>query len=288
MLLKEIKDIFHKELRELYPEGEVDSFFYRCVEQYLGMERFVLALQPRLNLSKGEEAPFFGALAQLRNERPIQYILGTAHFMGLALKVDENVLIPRVETEELVQWILDDQRSREQSPAAPLRILDIGTGSGCIAIALAKNLPHAQVSAMDISPGALLVARENAQNHGVTIDFTQADIHCPGKTTAPPYDLIVSNPPYVREMERWQISSNVKDHEPGIALFVPDSDPLLHYRAIAVFAGERLVEGGLLYLEINQYLGEGSKSLLKEHNFSEIELRKDLFGNDRMLKGKKN
>jgi len=290
MLLKEIKDVFQKELRDLYPKEEIDSLFYRCVEHYLGMGRFVLVLRPQINLEKGEEAPFFAALAQLRQERPIQYIFGEAQFMGLDLKVNENVLIPRPETEELVQWILDDLKARGRPTGSSIRILDMGTGSGCMAIALAKNLPLARLTALDISPGALEVARENATRHGVDIDFREGDIlqsgaGIPGEG---PFDILVSNPPYVREMEKPWIKGNVKLHEPGIALFVPDQDPLLFYRAIARFAQVGLGANGLIYLEINQYLGEGSKSLLQEHNFSEIELRKDLFGNDRMVKGKKN
>lgn len=290
MLLKEIRDIFQKELRDLYPREEIDSLFYRCVEHYLGLERFVLVLRPQLNLEKGEEAPFFTALAQLRQERPIQYILGEAPFMGLDLKVNDNVLIPRPETEELVQWILDDLKAGGSPTGDGTRILDMGTGSGCIAIALAKNLPRARITALDISPGALDVARKNAKRHGVEIDFKEGDIlqagaGVPGEG---PFDILVSNPPYIRELEKPQIKGNVKLHEPGIALFVPDSDPLLYYAAIARYAQSGLGKNGHIYLEINQYLGEGSKCLLREHNFSEIELRKDLFGKDRMLKGKKN
>ena len=289
MLLKEIKDIFHKELHDLYPREEVDSFFYRCVEHYLGVGRFVLVLHPQRNLDREEETPFFAALAQLRQERPIQYILGSAQFMGLELKVDENVLIPRPETEELVQWILDDQKVQGRPTGRSIRILDIGTGSGCMAIALAKFLPQARVSALDISPRALEVARENAVGHGTDIDFREGDILEPGEwgQEKGAFDVLVSNPPYVREMERPQIRGNVKGHEPGIALFVPDGDPLRYYGAIARYAQKGLKKDGSIYLEINQYLGEESKSLLREHNFSEIELRKDLYGNDRMLKGKK-
>lgn len=282
MQLRTIKDIFHKELAGLYPQEEVDSFFYRCVEHYLGMERFVLVLRPELVLTKEEESPFFAALAQLRLERPIQYILGVAHFMDFELKVNENVLIPRVETEELVQWILDDFRGHGE----PLDILDIGTGSGCIAIALAKHLPRARVHALDISEKALQLARENALANGVDIHFMQGDILGPWEEghSLPKLDLIVSNPPYVREMEKEQMQKNVKDYEPELALFVPDGDSLVFYGAIARHAQGRLREAGLLYLEINQFLGMGTKRLLGEHNFSEIELRKDLFGNDRMLR----
>ncbi|WP_067035829.1 peptide chain release factor N(5)-glutamine methyltransferase [Allomuricauda sp. CP2A] len=307
MLLREIKNIFHKELDEIYPIEEVDAFFYRCVEHYLKLERFVLAVQPQLTLGKEEEQPLFEALSQLKQERPLQYILGMAHFMDMELKVNESVLIPRPETEELVQWILEDfekqsnqdaERSRSVISTPPndrsLQILDIGTGSGCIAIALAKHIPTAKVFALDVSEDALEVARENAQKNQVDITFLHQDILAPNPelgldldlALALDFDIIVSNPPYVRELEKGKIKNNVKEHEPGTALFVPDEDPLLFYKAIAQFSKANLKKGGSLYLEINQYLGEETKALLKAHNFSEIELRKDLFGNDRMLKAR--
>lgn len=295
MLLKEIKNIFHDELGKTYPKEEIDSFFYRCIEHYLKLERFILAIQPEFALTKEEEQPLFEALSQLKQERPLQYILGTAHFMDFELQVNGSVLIPRPETEELVQWILEDVASRKsevrsRKPEAgnmdfypsPLTILDIGTGSGCIAIALAKHLPHAKVYALDVSERALEVARENARLNQVDITFLKNDILAPELELD--FDIIVSNPPYVRELEKEEMKNNVKDHEPSLALFVSDGDPLVFYRAIAQFGRTRLKEGGSLYLEINQYLGEETKALLNAHNFSEIELRKDILGNDRMLK----
>lgn len=302
MLLKEIKNIFHNELGKTYPKEEIDSFFYRCIEHYLRLERFVLAIQPELTLTKEEEQPLFEALSQLKQERPLQYILGTANFMDLELQVNEAVLIPRPETEELVQWILEDCQTKKKNLDAErsrsvistslndcsLRILDIGTGSGCIAIALAKHLPQAKVYAIDVSEKALEVARENARLNQVDITFLKNDILAPELALELEleldFDIIVSNPPYVRELEKEEMKNNVKDHEPSLALFVSDGDPLVFYRAIAQFGRTRLKEGGSLYLEINQYLGEETKALLKAHNFSEIELRKDIFGNDRMLK----
>ncbi|MBR9853552.1 MAG: peptide chain release factor N(5)-glutamine methyltransferase [Algicola sp.] len=290
MQLKEIKNIFHKELGGIYPKEEIDSFFYSCIEHYLKLERFVLAVQPGLTLIKKEEQPLFEALAELKLEKPIQYILGTAHFMDLELQVNENVLIPRPETEELVQWILDTERSQSviSTPLndRSLHILDIGTGSGCIAIALAKNLPNAKVYALDVSKVALEVAQKNAQANGVDITFLHQDIlnNERGFPSEPIFDIIVSNPPYVRELEKNQIHKNVKDFEPHTALFVPDEDPMLFYRAIIDFAEKYLSEKGKLYFEINQYLGEETKELFRTRSFSEIELRKDMFGNDRMLK----
>lgn len=300
MLLRDIKNIFHNDLGKIYPKEEIDSFFYSCIEHYLKMERFILAIKPDIVLTKEEEQPLFEALAQLKREKPLQYILGVAHFMDLEFKVNENVLIPRPETEGLVQWVLEDvkeqhDRDTERSRSVIstplndhfLRILDIGTGSGCIAIALAKHLPNAKVYALDVSKEALKVAQENAKTNQVDIEFIHKSILGPELDLEQQFDIIVSNPPYVRDLEKSEIHKNVKEHEPHLALFVPDNDALVFYRAIAQFSERHLAKQGCLYLEINQYLGEETKSVLKAHNFSEIELCKDIFGNDRMLKGKR-
>ena len=281
MLLKEIKNIYHLELDPLFPKEEVDSFFYLVIDHYLGLERFVLAMQPNLVVSKDNEEPLFYALSQLKLERPIQYILGKAHFCDLEFGVDENVLIPRTETEELVYWILNEvqQGTRQER----LRILDIGTGSGCIAISLAKNLPNAKVYALDISKKALQIAQQNAVDNKVDIVFLEADI-LSMEGFMDKFDVIVSNPPYVRELEKKEMKNNVLEHEPGLALFVSDGDPLIFYKKITLFALNHLKTSGMLFFEINQYLGEEMKQLLEAGNFSEIELRKDMYGNDRMLK----
>ncbi|SMG28184.1 peptide chain release factor N(5)-glutamine methyltransferase [Arenibacter troitsensis] len=281
MLLKEIKNIYHLELDPLFPKEEVDSFFYLVIDHYLGLERFVLAMQPNFVVSKDNEEPLFYALSQLKQERPIQYILGKAHFCDLEFGVDENVLIPRPETEELVYWILNEvqQGIRQEG----LKILDIGTGSGCIAISLAKNLPNAKVYALDISKKALQIAQQNAVDNEVDIVFLEADI-LSMEGYKDKFDVIVSNPPYVRELEKKEMKNNVLEHEPGLALFVSDGDPLIFYTKITLFALNHLKASGMLFFEINQYLGEEMKQLLEAGNFSEIELRKDMFGNDRMLK----
>ena len=295
MLLREIKNIFHKELDTLYGKEEAASFFYLLIEHYFNLERFVLAIQPDLVIDKQEETKIFKALSDLKLEKPIQYITGTAHFMDLFFKVNENVLIPRPETEELVRWILDDARPLEQT----ISILDMGTGSGCIPISLAKNLSNATIQAFDISNKALKVAKKNAEMHGVDIDFFQSDIlNLDFSLNADPtrsmnlslernYDIIVSNPPYVRELEKKDMHNNVIEHEPNIALFVPNEDPLKFYRAIVNFASQQLNAKGILYLEINQYLGKEMVNLLTDFHFENIELRKDMFGNDRMVKGTK-
>tara|TARA_R110002111_G_scaffold31503_3_gene64379 strand:- start:949 stop:1812 length:864 start_codon:yes stop_codon:yes gene_type:complete len=282
MLLKEIKNIYHLELDPLFPKEEVDSFFYLVIDHYLGLERFILAMQPNLVVSKENEDPLFFALSQLKQERPIQHILGKAHFCELEFRVDENVLIPRPETEELVYWIINEVQKGD--PREEVKILDIGTGSGCIAISLAKNLPNAKVYALDISKKALQIAGENAMDNGVDIVFLEADI-LSLEGFKDKFDVIVSNPPYVRELEKLEMKNNVVEHEPGLALFVSDGDPLIFYKKITRFALSHLKKGGVLFFEINQYLGEETKQLLEAENFSEIELRKDMFGNDRMLKG---
>ena len=283
MLLKEINKIFHIELNALYGKDEVAHFFYKLIEHYLGLERFVLVLDPNIVVSKDEEKLLFEGLSQLKLERPIQYILGNTLFMDLELKVDENVLIPRPETEGLVRWILTDQANVKE----PIRILDIGTGSGCIAIALAKNLPNAVVVASDISGSALKVAEINARMHEVDIIFLKADMKSM-QVEKGDYSVIVSNPPYVLEREKAAIRNHVKNWEPTGALFVPDETPLLYYEYILQAAKKGLQPGGTLYLEINQDLGKDTILLLEDQKFSEIELRKDLFGKDRMVKAKWN
>ena len=286
MLLKEIKNIFHLELDAIYGKDEVNSFFYLLIEHYFDLERFVLAIQPELIIDKEQETVIFQALSKLKLEKPIQHIIGTAYFMDLDFKVNEHVLIPRPETEELVRWILDDVKDVKQS----LTILDMGTGSGCIPISLDKNLTNAKVFGLDISTEVLKVADENNRLLGASVNFFNADILSLDKETAikeldQKFDIIISNPPYVRELEKEEMQNNVIDHEPGLALFVPDEDPLKFYSAVVNFAADHLSEDGCLYLEINQYLGKEKMSLLEKSNFKTIELRKDMFGNDRMIKG---
>ena len=281
MLLREIKNIYHSELDAIYKQEEVDSFFYLVIGHYLDLERLVLAIKPHLVVTKAEEQPLFEALGQLKLEKPIQYILGSTEFMDLEFKVNENVLIPRPETEELVRWIIDDF---ELIKNKEINILDIGTGSGCIAIALAKYFKNSKVDALDISEKALEVAQENASFNKVEVGFIKADIF-ELEYLEDKYDIIVSNPPYVRMLEKEEIKSNVIENEPELALFVEDKDPLVFYRKISEFAKSNLKKGGCLYFEINQYLGKKTKALL-ENDFYEVELHKDMFGNDRMLKCK--
>lgn len=289
MLLKDLQHIFHKELDAVYGKEEVDSFFFICTEHYLDLPRFQLTLQPEFTLNKSETNTFFKVLENLTQQKPIQYILGETEFYGLPFKVNESVLIPRPETEELVDIIIrsNSELSEESQP----KILDIGTGSGCIAISLAKNMPNAKVYALDVSDKALEVAKQNAKLNNVEVTFIEADI-----LNETSWDLvfehlefntIVSNPPYVRNLEKVDIKPNVLDNEPHLALFVEDDNPLQFYKAITNFAVNNLKPKGELFFEINQYLGNDTKQLLVDANFEAIELLKDLNGNDRMLKGRK-
>lgn len=278
MLIQEFKHHFFSELTYLYPETEIQSFFTILIEFKLHLSRIQLALEHNFELDNDDLDFLQNALLKLKNQIPIQYIVGETSFYGLMLKVDKNVLIPRPETEELVEWILQNHKNSNS-----LKILDVGTGSGCIAISLAKNLPNAKVSAIDISAEALNVAKNNATMNQVTIDFINADILKIEKLEND-FDIIVSNPPYVRELEKSQMQQNVLSNEPHIALFVKDENPLLFYDKIAELAKNHLTENGVLYFEINQYLGVETVNLLKSKGFKNIELKKDIYGVDRMVK----
>ncbi|MBT8320206.1 MAG: peptide chain release factor N(5)-glutamine methyltransferase [Eudoraea sp.] len=279
MLLRDLRNLFHRDLESLYPEAEIDSILDILLEHYLGIGRFVLALQPRYSLTKEEEQPLIEALPRLLEEEPVQYITETAHFFGLDFKVNPNVLIPRPETEDLIRWILEDLKGHDQE----LKILDVGTGSGNIAISLASQLANSRVYALDISDGALETAKINATANGLSIQFIHGDIRRLDRLEGS-FDIIVSNPPYVRFSESRMIKNNVKKHEPWEALFVPDEVPLLFYELLSDFGRKNLRPGGVLYLEINQYLGQEVLRLLQGAGYSNIELKSDLFGKDRMVK----
>lgn len=284
MLIQEFKLHFFSELSYLYPETEIQSFFTILVEYKLHLSRIQLALEHNFELDNDDFDFLKNALLKLKNQIPVQYIVGETAFYGLMFKVDKNVLIPRPETEELVEWILQNlPAGRQVQKNEFLKILDIGTGSGCIAISLAKNLLNAEVSAIDISSEALNVAKNNAIMNQVKVDFKLADILKIEKL-ATNFDIIVSNPPYVRELEKSQMQQNVLSNEPHIALFVKDENPLLFYDKIAELAKKHLTENGVLYFEINQYLGVETVELLKSKGFKNIELKKDIYGVDRMVK----
>ena len=287
MKLKETKEFFQNELAGLYNVEEIDSFFYILIEFYLGLKRISLVLKPELTYSKKVMEPILTALEDLKKEIPIQYILGETAFFGLPFKVNSHVLIPRPETEELVDWILNIEKS--ESINNGLKILDIGTGSGCIAVSLAKNLIHAQVYALDVSHDALEVAKRNAVLNNVSVEFIQVNMLQPETWNTEfknlRFDIIVSNPPYVRELEKAQMKSNVVNNEPHLALFVKNEDPLIFYKAITQYAVDNLTAKGHLFFEINEYLGKQMRLLLKSFDFNAIELKQDIFKKDRMIKG---
>ncbi|WP_250432654.1 peptide chain release factor N(5)-glutamine methyltransferase [Hanstruepera flava] len=286
MLLKDIQAIFHDELDVEYGTNEVDSFFNILIKHYLDLDRITLVMEPHLALTKTEEGPLFNALSRLKKHEPIQYIIAETEFYGLPFKVNEDTLIPRLETEELVELIINNVTSSAVEKS--LDILDIGTGTGCIAISLAKNLKNTEVFALDVSEDALKVAKHNAKMNDVKVNFIHEDIlmscNAEHDSAAQKFDVIVSNPPYVREQEKQEIKNNVLKYEPHLALFVPDNDPLKYYKAITTFAVNNLKEGGYLFFEINQYLGEEMKQLLADFNFKNIVLIKDIFGNNRIIK----
>jgi release factor glutamine methyltransferase len=282
MKIKEFRTQFIQELLAIFGEGEAESFFYLILEEKQQLKRIDLALQPDLTFSEEEILMWNSILEQLKLEIPVQYLLGKTSFFGLDFEVNPSVLIPRPETEELVDWIIKNSKSQVES--AKIKILDIGTGSGCIAISLAKNIKNAQVFAIDISDKALATAQKNAEINNVEVNFLNQNIL---ETTDlnQKFDIIVSNPPYVRNLEKQEIKKNVLNNEPHLALFVEDNDALIFYKKIATLAQKNLTQNGELFFEINQYLGQEMIELLGKMNFKNIELRKDIYGNDRMIRG---
>lgn len=284
MKISRLKIKFLSALEAEYPPEEAGSFFNLLSEAYLDKTRLDIALNPDDTLSAEKIKYFDKATERLLRHEPIQYILGETEFFGMKFMVNPNVLIPRPETEELVQWVIDDIGDAINSEN--LRIFDIGTGSGCIAIGLAKAFPQAKVSAIDISEKAIQTASENAKKNNVEIEFIQADILQQDKLNGK-FDVIISNPPYVRELEKEKMQRNVLEHEPATALYVKNEDPLIFYRKITKLAKDFLAPKGKLYFEINQYLEDETRALMEEQGFKTA-LRKDIFGNFRMLKGEKN
>ncbi|TBN04385.1 peptide chain release factor N(5)-glutamine methyltransferase [Hyunsoonleella flava] len=289
MKLAQIKNEFHNVLRKLFPKEEIDTFFYLISEKFYGIKRIDLTMYPEKEVK--DEALILEALELLKQQKPIQYILGETEFYGLRYKVNEDVLIPRPETEELVEWILNWYSKRSEA-TTDINILDIGTGSGCIAISLAKNLPQAKVYGFDFSKNALKIAKENTKYNSVNIEFVEGDILNEDAFETyfnnDKFDVIVSNPPYVRAKEKQLMKPNVLDYEPHLALFVEDDNPLLFYNAIAKFAKKALRTNGVLFFEINEYLGQETVLLLEKFNYKNIVLKQDAFGKDRMVKAELN
>jgi release factor glutamine methyltransferase len=307
--MKTVKDVFlgyRQGLYNLYDTNELEAITLMAVSEICDLSKAKIKAFPELELPGQQTEKLADILFQLKTGKPIQYILGKTEFYGLPFNVNSSVLIPRPETEELVEWVISSVGSGQwavgSSQLAVGSILDIGTGSGCIAISLKKNLPNFKVSAIDISSEALKTAKENALLNEVDVEFIDADIlnpnspfifhlspfaldHSPLTTH---YSLIISNPPYVTVRDKTQMHTNVTDFEPHGALFVPEDDPLIFYKAIADFATTHLVQHGLLFFEINESYGKNTVELLKHKGFTDIELKEDLSGRNRMIRAELN
>ncbi len=281
--LTDLREQYAEELYRFYEKHEADTMLMLLIRSFFGLSRSDLALNPGYRLSESEMLKLHFAVKELKTFKPIQYIIKETDFMNVRLKVNESVLIPRPETEEMITMIVSREKKKN------LKILDIGTGSGCIAIALAKNLESPEVWGIDISEKALETAAENAA-------LNQANIHLqllnildpPGNYFTGKFDVIVSNPPYVTEEDKKLMHENVIRFEPHEALFVPGEDPLLFYRAIIYFAGDYLREDGRIYLEINEKYGQEVAGLLSSQGYSKVELFKDIHGKERFVAGVKN
>ena len=299
--MKTIKDVFNafkQSLLNVYDAYETEALTLLVLNEITGSSKARLKAFPEEELLPGQAEKISNILVRLQTGEPVQYILRHTEFYGLTFKVSPAVLIPRPETEELVEWALASVGSLQQAVGSDKQlvvgslqravghILDIGTGSGCIAISLKKNLPEAQVMAIDISSDALVIAKQNADFNEVIISLNQTDILNTEKSVLENvnFDVIISNPPYVTQHDKTQMHHNVTGFEPHTALFVPEDDPLLFYKAIADFAIDKLTPNGLLFLEINENLGKETVELLESKSFKSIELRKDMSGRDRMIK----
>lgn len=287
MTIRQLEKNFIDDLSLLYGFDEARNLAWLCISFVCVFDRMQYLAAKERDLLPKEESTLADMLAELKTGKPLQYVLGETEFYGLPFKVDSSVLIPRPETEELVDWILKDIRNADGLITShPFNILDIGTGSGCIPITLKKNIPDARVFAIDISEEAIKTAKANSVLNQTKVTFLKDDILNPVKREIfdTSFSLIVSNPPYVTDSEKGLMHQNVLAFEPHTALFVRDDDPLMFYKAIADFAKNRLQENGKLYLEINETLGEQTKNLLRETGFVNIILRTDLPGRDRMIR----
>ncbi len=279
--LSGIRDQFRSALQNHYSAGEINQLFTISTEYLLNYAKIDTFLRAEEPISPEISEKYTEILTRLSNWEPIQYITGQAWFYGLSFKVDKRVLIPRQETEELVDWIIKSEEGKIQNT------LDIGTGSGCIAIALKKKLEGMLVSACDISEGALEVARVNAIANNVEVSYFRFDLLSDTTSLPLKYHTMVSNPPYVRKMEKQYMMRNVIDYEPALALFVDDDDPLLYYKRIALLARKYLLDGGCLYLEINEALSAEIKRLLECTGLYGIEVKNDINGKPRMVRARK-
>ena len=268
------------QLTTVYDAEEAAAIAHQLLEYITGKNRIQRLADKTELLPEAEETAVKHALKRLLAGEPLQYVTGVQWFMGHPYVVNEHVLIPRPETEELVQWIADDWKNR-----GSLRILDVGTGSGCIPIALKQKLPNASVLSIDVSEAALQVAMRNREMASVLVDFRLTDfLQEDNWQHLGSFDVVVSNPPYIPQNYRDTLHTNVRDHEPGLALFVPDDDPLLFYRKIAAFGKEHLTEGGAIYCELHADHAHATVEMFGEMGYEDVALKKDIFGIDRMVR----
>ncbi len=278
MTVNDYKKRFLNQLPAFYDETERLNLFYMAMEFVLNYSKADVVLNGNESVLVENQQKIDEVFNRLQDNEPIQYITQKANFFGYDFKVSPATLIPRPETEELVDWVLNEMKKQ---PQKNWRVLDIGTGTGCIPITIKKEFPLAEVFAMDISTEALNIAKQNAENLNASVTFIEQNILSTKQLDS--YDIIISNPPYVRNLEKAEISENVLQHEPHLALFVDDNDPLIFYRKITQLAQKSLTENGLLFFEINQYLGNEMHEMVSEY-FKTIELKKDFIQNDRMMK----
>lgn len=279
MKLFQFRSLFYSRLKPIYPETEIAGIYGLLLEKYMGITRLEAAIKAQDSVEVEVLRQLETALTRLETQEPIQYILEEAYFCGLSLRVSSATLIPRPETEELVAWIIEDYKSVEQ----PIKAMDIGTGSGCIALALKKEWKESEITAIDISKEALEVAKYNAKSLELSIEFMQLNI-LDGDLQKENLDFIVSNPPYVCETEKKEMRSNVLDYEPDLALFVADSNPLLFYRRILEVAQKTVKEEGSVYFEINENFALETIELAKRSGWGNTKLKRDIFERDRMLR----
>lgn len=279
---------FVEQLQTIYDEREANNIVDWIFENIAGVKRLDRATNKKQAISTSTKEQLNKALQQLLQHKPVQYVLGEAWFYKIKLKVNEHVLIPRPETEELVEWVVEEIRNKKleisNKEVAELNVLDIGTGSGCIAIALKKELSNEKVFAVDISKEALQVAQQNTQDQDVKIDFIQLDFLDEGSwPSLPSFNIIVSNPPYIPENEQTKLAKNVVEHEPHLALFVNDNDPFIFYRKIAAFAEQHLKENGNVFVEVHEDYAKEVQQIFEKKNFR-AKIKKDIYGRERMIK----
>ncbi len=295
MKLFDAEQDLKQQLTKIYDESEAEGIASLAIEYLTGFSKTTRVSNKQTELSSEQTTKLDDILKRLLTSEPVQYIMNKAWFYGMELYVDKNVLIPRPETEELVQWIVDDvktsgkdvfiRKPAEADETTQLKILDVGTGSGCIALALKKAMPKAEVWGCDVSEEALNVARRNGSALDIRVDLQGLNfLDETEQKQLPTVDIIVSNPPYIPEKDKRQMHPNILEHEPSVALFVPDNDALIFYRTLARFGKERLYDGGSIYLEIHESLGINVVQLFEETGYENVQLKKDMQGKDRMVK----